>query len=42
MEGICYSDLRRWKLVEIVLNGFFYGMNYNGINVNDFYKRIVY
>lgn len=41
-EGIRYSDLRRWKLAETVLNGPFYGMNYNGSNANDFYKRTVY
>lgn len=41
-EGIRYDDLRRWKLAETVLNGPFYGMNYNGTNANDFYKRTVY
>ena len=41
-EGIRYGDLRRWKLAETVLNGPFYGMNYNGSNANDFYKRTVY
>lgn len=41
-EGIRYDDLRRWKLAETVLNGPFYGMNYDGTNANDFYKRTAY
>lgn len=41
-EGIRYDDLRRWKLAETVLNGPFYGMNFDGTNAGDFYKRTPY
>lgn len=41
-EGIRYDDLRRWKLAETVLNGPFYGMNFNGKTAADFYKRTAY
>jgi starch-binding outer membrane protein, SusD/RagB family len=48
-EGIRYSDIRRWKIGEQVLNGDFKGMNFFGRdksddinNPNAFYKRTVY
>ena len=41
-EGIRYDDLRRWKEAETVLNGDFYGMDYNGKDATSFYKRTVY
>lgn len=41
-EGIRYDDLRRWKLAETVLNGPFYGMNFNGKNTTEFYQRTPY
>ena len=41
-EGLRYNDLRRWKEAETVLNGPFYGMNYNGTNASTFYQRTVY
>ncbi|MWB94094.1 RagB/SusD family nutrient uptake outer membrane protein [Flavobacterium sp. GA093] len=41
-EGIRYDDLRRWKLAETVLNGPFYGMNFNGKNAAEFYNRTAY
>jgi len=41
-EGIRYDDLRRWKLAETVLNGPFYGMNFNGKDASQFYKRTAY
>ena len=41
-EGIRYDDLRRWKLAETVLNGPFYGMNFNGKNATEFYQRTAY
>lgn len=41
-EGIRYDDLRRWKLAETVLNQPFYGMDFNGKNASEFYKRTVY
>lgn len=41
-EGTRYDDLRRWKEAETVLNGDFYGMNYNGRDAESFYQRTVY
>jgi hypothetical protein len=48
-EGIRYSDIRRWKIGEDVLNEDFAGMNFFGTensddpnNPNAFYKRTVY
>jgi hypothetical protein len=48
-EGVRYSDIRRWKIGEEVLNGDFTGMNFfgtvNSDDVNDpnaFFKRTVY
>lgn len=41
-EGIRYDDLRRWKEAETVLNGTFYGMNFNGRNASEFYVRTAY
>jgi len=41
-EGIRYDDLRRWREAETVLNGDFYGMNFNGKNASEFYVRTVY
>ena len=41
-EGLRYNDLRRWKQAETVLNGPFYGMNYNGADAASFYKRTKY
>lgn len=41
-EGIRYDDLRRWKEAETVLNGDFYGMNFNGRDAGTFYKRTAY
>lgn len=41
-EGIRYDDLRRWKEAENVLNGDFYGMDYNGKDAESFYHRTAY
>lgn len=41
-EGLRYDDLRRWKEAETVLNGPFYGMNFNGTDADSFYKRTIY
>lgn len=48
-EGIRYSDIRRWKIGEEVLNGGFWGMNFYGTQVSDdvsdpnaYFKRTVY
>lgn len=48
-EGIRYSDIRRWKIGEQVLNGDFTGMNFNGTeesddseNPNAFFKLTMY
>jgi starch-binding outer membrane protein, SusD/RagB family len=48
-EGIRYSDIRRWKIGEQVLNADFTGMNFNGTvasddvnNPNAYFKRTVY
>jgi hypothetical protein len=48
-EGIRYSDIRRWKIGEEVLNAEFTGMNFFGTvlsddvnNANAFFKRTVY
>lgn len=41
-EGLRYDDLRRWKEAETVLNGPFYGMDFNGKDAAGFYKRTVY
>jgi hypothetical protein len=48
-EGIRYSDIRRWKIGEEVLNGDFSGMNFYGTAMSDdandpnaFFKRTVY
>lgn len=34
-ENIRYTDLRRWKLADKVLNGYDYGMNFNGKVLSD-------
>jgi starch-binding outer membrane protein, SusD/RagB family len=48
-EGIRYSDIRRWKIGEEVLNQDFTGMNFFGTqlsddagNANAYFKRTVY
>lgn len=48
-EGIRYSDIRRWKIGEEVLDGDFTGMNFFGTVISDdendpnaFFKRTVY
>ncbi|MGN1212142.1 MAG: RagB/SusD family nutrient uptake outer membrane protein [Candidatus Cryptobacteroides sp.] len=41
-EGLRYNDLRRWKEAETVLNGKFYGMNYNGTTAETFYQLTAY
>lgn len=41
-EGLRYNDLRRWKEAENVLNGQFYGMNYNGTTAETFYQLTAY
>jgi len=48
-EGLRWNDIRRWKIGEAVLDGNFYGMNYNGSQISDdennpkaFFKRTVY
>ncbi|MDJ1469289.1 RagB/SusD family nutrient uptake outer membrane protein [Cytophagaceae bacterium DM2B3-1] len=48
-EGIRYSDIRRWKIGEEVLNRDFFGMNFNGTEISDdeknpkaYFKRTVY
>ncbi|RAV98142.1 RagB/SusD family nutrient uptake outer membrane protein [Pseudochryseolinea flava] len=48
-EGIRYTDIRRWKIGEQVLNADFTGMNFFGTamsddegNANAFFKRTVY
>ena len=48
-EGLRWNDIRRWKMGEAMLDGNFYGMNYNGSQISDdennpqaFFKRTVY
>lgn len=48
-EGIRFSDIRRWKIGEEVLNRDFWGMNFNGTEISDdetnpkaYFKRTVY
>ncbi|MDJ1480914.1 RagB/SusD family nutrient uptake outer membrane protein [Cytophagaceae bacterium YF14B1] len=48
-EGIRYSDIRRWKIGEEVLNRDFFGMNFNGTEISDdeknpnaYFKRTIY
>ncbi|MBS0028241.1 RagB/SusD family nutrient uptake outer membrane protein [Chitinophaga sp. 22321] len=48
-EGLRWSDIRRWKIGEAVLDANFYGMNFNGSKLSDdendpqaFFKRTVY
>lgn len=48
-EGIRFSDIRRWKIAEQVLNKDFWGMNFNGKEISDdennpnaYFKRTVY
>jgi hypothetical protein len=41
-EGIRYDDLRRWKKAEELLTGDFYGMNFQGLDAQSFYKRTKY
>ena len=43
-EGSRWSDIRRWKIVEQLpeMCGDDYGMNFAGINSQEFYKRTVF
>ncbi|WP_025764108.1 RagB/SusD family nutrient uptake outer membrane protein [Dyadobacter tibetensis] len=48
-EGIRYTDIRRWKIGEQVLDGDFWGMNFSGTEKDDqlsnpkaYFKRSVY
>ncbi|MCY7422603.1 MAG: RagB/SusD family nutrient uptake outer membrane protein [Chitinophagaceae bacterium] len=40
MEGLRIDDIRRWKIAEIVLNGWLHGAKYGDVSVDNGYLRV--